>query len=132
MGAPHHDIATQAQALTLLEAKIPTSWVSGISSISECQIFHIQKKVKANSYNLNISISFKTKYLSNIPHSKQLLKIIEEMENKIIKEIHTSQAGKEKTLWELWWKFKISNNSICRILHKYNMNNIKPSFKLEL
>ena len=129
MGALHHDIATRAQALTLLEAKIPISRVSEISGISERQIYRIQKKAKANGYNPMISTSLKTQHLSDAPHSGHPQKITEEMENEIIGEIHVSRAGREKTSRELVWKFEISDNSVCKVLHKYSMNSVKPSFK---
>ena len=127
MGAPHHDIATRAQVLILLEAKIPISRVSEISGISERQIYCIQKKAKVNGYNSTTSL--KTQYLSDAPRSGRPQKITEEMENEIIGEIRASRAGREKTSRELAWKFEISDNSVCKVLHKHGMNSVKPSFK---
>ncbi len=129
MGAPHHDIATRAQALALLQAKIPINRVSKISGISVNQIYRIDKKARERGYNPTTSTILSDDLLVDVPRSGHPKKITEEMEQEILQEIHKNRNGREKSVKELGWQFDISDASAIRTLHKHNLHKSKPTYK---
>jgi transposase len=129
MGAPHHDIATRAQALALLQARVPIDRVSKISGISVNQIYRIDKKARERGYDPTTSTILSDDFLIDAPRSGRPKKITEEMEQEIIQEIRKSRNGREKSAVELGWQFDISDASAIRTLHKHNLRKYKPSYK---
>ena len=61
----YHDLATRAQALALLEEKIPVQRIVEITQMSKTSIFRLQRTAKSRGYNPSISRQLKVEYLED-------------------------------------------------------------------
>ena len=61
----YHDLATHAQALALLEEKIPVQRIVEITQMSKTSIFRLRRTAKSRGYNPSISRQLKVEYLED-------------------------------------------------------------------
>jgi hypothetical protein len=74
------DIATRAQALTLLEAGCPIHIISEYTQISKSSIYRIHKTASERGYNPLISKTILSSYLEDAPRSGRPVKATPEVE----------------------------------------------------
>ena len=79
------DIATRAQALSLLQVGCPIYIIIEYTQISKSSVYRIQQTASARGYNPSISKTILSSYIEDAPRSGRPVKATPEVEELIIR-----------------------------------------------
>jgi len=122
-------IAQRAQCLTLIAEGFSLSEIERKIGIKRATQSYMKKKAFERGFRPDQDPRILDYYVIDGPRSGRPKEITVEKEQDLLNSVRASRAGREKSSEVLAFECGISPRSALRILHKYGLNNVKPTRK---